>query len=55
MRLREDVDPADLQEEWPERWTRWFHACGQRKCSFFEWAAREKLDAALGDQLRPLL
>ena len=34
---------------------RWFHACGQRKCSFFEWAAREKLDAALGDQLRPLL
>ena len=34
---------------------RWFHACGQRKCSFFEWAARDKLDAALGDQLRPLL
>ncbi|CAH0364371.1 unnamed protein product [Pelagomonas calceolata] len=34
---------------------RWFHACGQRKCSFFEWATREKLDAALGDQLRPLL
>ena len=34
---------------------RWFHACGQRKCSFFKWAAREKLDAALGDQLRPLL
>ena len=34
---------------------RWFHACGQRKCSFFEWTAREQLDAALGDQLRPLL
>ena len=34
---------------------RWFHACGQRKCDFFAWATREKLDAALGDQLRPLL
>ena len=34
---------------------RWFHACGGRKCDFFAWATREKLDAALGDQLRPLL
>ena len=34
---------------------RWFFGCGVRKCSFFEWAARDKLDAALGDQLRPLL
>ena len=34
---------------------RWFHACGQRRCDFFAWAARENLDAALGDQLRPLL
>ena len=34
---------------------RWFHACGQRKCGFFAWAAQDKLYAALGDQLRPLL
>ena len=56
VRLQENVDPAYLQEEGPNAGRRFCaRAVSASATGFFEWAAREKLDAALGDQLRPLL